>query len=131
MPEKDSNKCWEALLKLTPEQALERKREWNRDPLADLFPRIPSLELDRVLELLIAKDFVYDLSQSRLWNARRYSSLTVACVRHWFSDYDKLLREGTPSRKARRFLGRDHELSKSRLRTSLHPLFGLRDMLTP
>ena len=62
---------------------------------------MPDLDIERILDLLISKDFVYDLSKGRLWNARRYSSITVACVRHWYSDYDELLREGVERFEAR------------------------------
>ncbi|KAK0335955.1 hypothetical protein LTR59_002005 [Friedmanniomyces endolithicus] len=68
-------------------------REWNRSPIRDLFPRIPAAALERVLDLCIARPFTYNLSQSKLWNARHLTSIVVAHVRHAYSDYDKLLRE--------------------------------------
>ena len=70
-----------------------RCREWNRSPIRDLFPRIPAAALERVLDLCIARPFTYNLSQSKLWNARHLTSIVVAHVRHAYSDYDKLLRE--------------------------------------
>nr|POE47402.1 hypothetical protein CFP56_00733 [Quercus suber] len=84
-----------ALENLTPEAAHQRRREWNRGPLQDLFPRIPANSLEVVLDTCIAKNFTYNLSNSKLYNARRYTSLVVAHVRHNFSDYDKLLRGTT------------------------------------
>jgi len=69
-----------------------RRREWNRTPLADLFPRIPAAALERVLDLCINVGFTYNTSQGRLWNARRYSSIVVAHVRHFYTDYDRLLK---------------------------------------
>ncbi|KAK4547366.1 hypothetical protein LTR36_001022 [Oleoguttula mirabilis] len=69
-----------------------RRREWNRGPLTDLFPRIPPTALEQLLDTCIAKGFTYNLSRPRYWNARRYSSITVAHVRHAHSDYDALLR---------------------------------------
>lgn len=71
----------------------QRRREWNRGPLTDLFPRIPTQALDRVLDLCISKPFTYNLSLSKLWNARRYTSIVVAHVRHGYTDYDNLLRD--------------------------------------
>lgn len=70
-----------------------RRREWNRGPLQDLFPRIPADALERVLDLCINKSFTYNLSESKRFNARRYTSIVVAHVRHAYSEYDKLLRE--------------------------------------
>lgn len=81
------------LSNLSPEEAQRRRREWNRGPLEDLFPRIPQVALERVLDICIDKDFTYNLSQSKFWNARRYTSIVVANVRHFYTDYDKLLRE--------------------------------------
>lgn len=74
-------------------EARERRREWNRGPLRDFFPRIPPLPLEQVLDICIEKDFTYNLSESKHWNARRYASIVVAHVRHNHSDYDKLLRQ--------------------------------------
>ncbi|KAK0254781.1 hypothetical protein LTS09_010252 [Friedmanniomyces endolithicus] len=71
----------------------QRRREWNRPPLRDLFPRVPAAALERVLDLCIARPFTYNLSQSKIWNARHLTSVVVAHVRHAYSDYDKLLRE--------------------------------------
>ncbi len=77
-----------------PEDAQrQRRREWNRGPLTDLFPRIPSHSLERILELCIDKDFTYNLSEAKRRNARRYTSIVVAHVRHSHSDYDRLLRD--------------------------------------
>lgn len=70
-----------------------RKREWNRNPLIDLFPRIPSHSLERVLDICIEKNFAYNLSESKRWNARRYTSIVIAHVRHNHSEYDHLLRK--------------------------------------
>ena len=78
---------------LTEENQRSRKREWNRGPLSDLFPRIPSHALERVLDICISKIFTYNLSESKHWNARRYTSIVIAHVRHAHTDYDKLLRE--------------------------------------
>jgi hypothetical protein len=83
----------EDLSGLPPTQQRERKREWNRGPLSDLFPRIPSHSLERVLDICIDKDFTYNLSLSKQYNARRYTSIVVAHIRHEHSDYDRLLRE--------------------------------------
>jgi len=80
-----------------------RRREWNRGPLTDFFPRIPTPALERLLDICIdRKDFVYNLSESKRWNARRYTSIVVAHVRHAYTDYDKLLREGKVERYAAR-----------------------------
>lgn len=68
------------------------KREWNRGPISDLFPRIPGSALESILDICIEKGFTYNLSQSKWWNARRYTSIIVAHVRHAYTDYDKLLR---------------------------------------
>ena len=88
---------------LTSVEAQRRRREWNRGPLEDLFPRIPQPALERVLDLCIDKDFTYNLSQSKFWNARRYTSIVVANVRHSYTNYDKLLREeGLERYEARR-----------------------------
>jgi hypothetical protein len=57
----------------------------------DLFPRIPPAALERVLDICINLNFTYNTSESRFWNARRYSSIVVAHVRHFYTDYDKLL----------------------------------------
>ncbi|KAK5112804.1 hypothetical protein LTR85_011138 [Meristemomyces frigidus] len=76
---------------LDPDE-LSRRREWNRSPLTDLFPRIPPTALEQVLDICISKDFTYKLSQPKYWNARRYTSITVAHVGHAYSDYDALLR---------------------------------------
>ncbi|KAK0941377.1 hypothetical protein LTR29_007064 [Friedmanniomyces endolithicus] len=71
----------------------QRRRLWNHAPIRDLFPRIPASALERVLDLCIARPFTYNLSQSKIWNARHLTSVVVAHVRHAYSDYDKLLRE--------------------------------------
>lgn len=86
-------KAWENLLGLSDNEARQRKREWNRSPLTDLFPRIPDTALERILDICIGKDFTYNLSESKRWSARRLTSIVVAHVRHAYSDYDKLLRE--------------------------------------
>lgn len=96
---------WESLLGLSPDAAHARRREWNRGPLTDLFPRIPPHSLERILDLCIAKDFTFDLSRARLWNARRYTAIAVAHVRHEHSDYDDLLRRGVERFEARRRSG--------------------------
>jgi len=70
-----------------------RRREWNRGPLHDFFPRIPPSALERVLDICIDKHLVYQLSQPKYWNARRFTSIVVAHVRHTNTDYDRLLRE--------------------------------------
>ena len=75
------------------EQNRDRKREWNRGPLSDLFPRMPATTLERILDICIEKDFTYDLSESKYWNARRYSSIVIAHVRHNHTSYDELLRK--------------------------------------
>ncbi|KXL51472.1 hypothetical protein M433DRAFT_131710 [Acidomyces richmondensis BFW] len=80
-----------------------RRREWNRAPLTDLFPRIPSASLERILDICITKEYVYNLSESKIWNARRLTSIVVAHVRHANTDYDKLLSEDRVERyEARR-----------------------------
>ena len=71
----------------------EKKREWNRSFLVDIFPRIPSHALERVLDICLEKNAIYNLSQSKLWNAKRFTSIVVAHVRHTYSDYDELLRK--------------------------------------
>ena len=96
---------WESLLGLTAAEAYTRRREWNRGPLTDLFPRIPDSALERILDICIAKNFTYDLSQGRLWNARRYTAITVAHARHQYSDYDKLLKDGVERFEARKQSG--------------------------
>ena len=67
-------------------------------------PPLTSLTaLERVLDLCIDKDFVYNLSESKRWNARRYTSLVIAHVRHRYSEYDDLLsKEGVERFEARR-----------------------------
>lgn len=80
----------------------ERRREWNRGPLLDLFPRIPSQSLERVLDICIDKPFTYNLSRSKLWNARRLTSIVVAHVRHAHTDYDNLLRDAVERFEARK-----------------------------
>lgn len=72
---------------------LGQRREWNRGPISDIFPCIPPSALERVLDLCIDKGFTYDLSESKFNNARRYTSIIVAHVRHQYSDYDRLLQE--------------------------------------
>lgn len=89
----NKDKQWETLLGLSEEQALNRKREWNRGPLKDLFPRIPDVALERILDIAVSKGLTYNLSESKRWSARRLTSIVVAHVRHSYTDYDKLLRE--------------------------------------
>ena len=48
---------------------------------------------ERILDITLAKDFTYNLSESKRWSARRLTSIVVAHVRHACSDYDELLRE--------------------------------------
>ena len=78
---------------LSDHESHTRKREWNRAPLQDLFPRIPTSSLETILDICIAKNFVYNLSESKHWNARRFTSIVIAHVRHNHTEYDKLLRE--------------------------------------
>jgi hypothetical protein len=94
----NSLRTWEDLLHLSEEEARDRKREWNRGPLTDLFPRIPDSALEAVLDICQRKGFAYHTSQSKFWNARRLTSIVIAHVRHNYSDYDKLLREDTIER---------------------------------
>jgi len=82
-----------------------RRREWNRGPLQDLFPRIPATALETLLDICISrrKNFVYNLSESKRWNARRYTGIVVAHVRHAYTEYDSLVREeGVERYEARR-----------------------------
>ena len=95
----------EDLAHLPPEEQNFRKREWNRDPVNDLFPRIPDLALERVLDIIIDKGFTYNLSVSKFANSRRITSIIVAHVRHAYSDYDKLLRENVERYEARKRCG--------------------------
>lgn len=76
---------------LSPEER-SRRREWNRGPVTDLFPRIPPEALEQILDICIDNGFTYNLSRPKYWNARRYTSITVAHVRHAYSDYEALLR---------------------------------------
>lgn len=87
---------------LSPEEQRLRKREWNRGPLEDLFPRIPAQALETILDITINKNFTYNLSESKHWNARRYTSIVIAHVRHNYTNYDKLLREEHVERFAAR-----------------------------
>lgn len=103
-PERTTN-FWGDSLGLTAEQAYSRRREWNRGPLTDLFPRIPSASLEDILDICISKGFTYNLSESRLWNARRYTAITVAHVRHQHSEYDSLLKDGVERFEARQQSG--------------------------
>ncbi|KAF2162209.1 hypothetical protein M409DRAFT_69149 [Zasmidium cellare ATCC 36951] len=95
------------LSNLTPSETRLRRREWNRGPLTDLFPLIPSAPLERLLDICIdVKNYTYNLSESKFWNARRLTSIVVAHVRHNYSDYDRLLREERVERyEARRRSG--------------------------
>lgn len=76
---------------ISPDELL-RRREWNRGPMSDFFPRIPSKSLETVLDICISKNFVYQLSKPRWWNARRYTSIVIAHLRHNYTEYDALLR---------------------------------------
>jgi hypothetical protein len=78
---------------LSKDEQRERRREWNRGPLTELFPRLVGAPLERILDICIDKNFTYNLSEAKRWNARRYTSIVVAHVRHNYSDYDQLLRE--------------------------------------
>lgn len=96
----------ESLFGLSESEARDRKREWNREPVKDLFPRIPGHSLERILDLCINKNFTYNLSEAKRNNARRYTSIVVAHVRHAHSDYDSLLRDqGMERFEARRRTG--------------------------
>ncbi|CZT24459.1 uncharacterized protein RCC_10184 [Ramularia collo-cygni] len=89
------------LSNLDPFETRLRKRAWNKGPIQDLFPRIPDASLERVLDIVIDKGFTYNLSDSRLANAKRYTSIIVAHVRHFHTDYDSLLRSGVERFEAR------------------------------
>ena len=65
-----------------------QRRLWNRGPLLDLFPRLPSKTLESLLDICLTKSAIYDLSESKHTNSLRLTSLTVAHCRHNFSDYD-------------------------------------------
>lgn len=78
---------------LAPEAERARKREWNRSPLTQYFPRVPSTALERLLDICIDKGVTYNLSESKRWNMRRLTSIVVAHVRHNYSEYDQLLRD--------------------------------------
>lgn len=105
---KNKEKHFESLLGLTDEEAFNRKREWNREPLKDLFPRIPEQALERILDIAISKNLTYNLSESKRWTARRLTSIVVAHIRHTRTDYDKLLREDHVERyDARKRTGAD------------------------
>ncbi|SMQ46686.1 unnamed protein product [Zymoseptoria tritici ST99CH_3D7] len=91
------------LSNLTPTELYHRKREWNRGPLLDLFPRLPPSALEPLLDTIIAKSFTYNLSDSKFNNSRRYTSMVVAHVRHHYTNYDALWRdEGIEKWEARR-----------------------------
>ena len=75
-----------------PSDELARRREWNRSPMKNLFPRIPATALEQILDLCTRKRFWHNFSKPAYWNARRFSSITVAHVRHAHTDYDQLLR---------------------------------------
>jgi len=84
-----------------PEEATicpEQRRQWNRAPITDLFPRIPPHALEQILDICLEKNAIYNLSRSKFWNSRRFTSIVVAHVRHAYSDYDKLLRESEVER---------------------------------
>ena len=76
-----------------PPDELVRRREWNRGPMKKLFPRIPTTALEQILDICTyRKRFWHNFSKAPYWNARRFSSITVAHVRHAYTDYDQLLR---------------------------------------
>ncbi|KAM0722896.1 hypothetical protein Q7P37_001094 [Cladosporium fusiforme] len=79
-----------------------QRRLWNRGPLLDLFPRLPSPKLESLLDLTLSKNAIYNLSESKHWNSIRLTSLTVAHCRHTCTDYDALLREGVERYEARK-----------------------------
>ena len=74
----------------------------NRGPLTDLFPRLPEITLERLLDIIIDKGFTYNLGHSKLANSRRYTAIVVAHCRHAFSAYDQLLLEKVERYEARR-----------------------------
>lgn len=76
----------------------EKRREYNRAPLSDLFPKIPANSLEIILDICLEKDAIYNLSESKFWNARRFTSIVVAHVRHNHTDYDELLRKADVGR---------------------------------
>jgi hypothetical protein len=79
-----------------------QRRSWNTAILDELFPRLPPPTLEKLLDLCLAKNVIYNLSQSKHWNSIRITSLTVAHCRHAFSNYDSLLREGVERFEARK-----------------------------
>lgn len=79
-----------------------QRRSWNTKILDDLFPRLPAGTTTRILDICLAKNVIYDLSESRHWNSIRITSLVVAHCRHGFSDYDALLRQGVERFEARK-----------------------------
>ncbi|TKA24943.1 hypothetical protein B0A50_06041 [Salinomyces thailandicus] len=87
---------------------VQRRREWNRGPLTTLFPRIPTSALETALQTCITKDFVYNLSAPESQNARRYTYIIIAQIRHQHTDYERLLREDRVERfEARRRTGEE------------------------
>lgn len=79
-----------------------QRRNWNRGPLLDLFPRLPPSTLETLLDICLRKSAIYDLSESKHRNSLRLTSLTVAHCRHAYSPYDSLLREGVERFEARK-----------------------------
>lgn len=79
-----------------------QRRSWNTAILDELFPRLPAATTTRILDLCLAKNVIYDLSESKRWNSIRITSLVVAHCRHAFSDYDELLRQGLERFEARK-----------------------------
>jgi hypothetical protein len=84
---------------------IQRRREWNRGPLKDFLPKIPADALERVLDHCISKFATYDLSESKHWNARRFSAIVVAFVRHNYTEYDSILKQGVEQFEARKRTG--------------------------
>jgi len=79
-----------------------QRRSWNKALFDELFPRLPPTTLEKLLDLCLSKNVIYNLSESKRWNSIRITSLTVAHCRHAFSDYDALLREGVERFEARK-----------------------------
>ena len=71
----------------------QQRRAWNQGPLTDFFPRIPPTALENLLDICLAKNAIYDLSKSKHYNARRFTSIAVAHIRHKYTKYDALLRD--------------------------------------
>jgi hypothetical protein len=78
------------------------KRLWNKAILLDLFPLLPPPTLETLLDISLAKNLHYNLSQPKHYSAVRLTSLVVAHCRHAHSDYDALLRQGLERFEARK-----------------------------